>query len=165
MAKQKTKAKANPRVAAKTIALVTNINNFITSNKAAFTAGNVMNEAQFLSLASQISGLNCPQLTTIFNTSSEVTKYNLRKLDVYTKLNKVLMHRGIVIKARDYYSSFEIVDKSRVQHEVERMSSRAVITARASNILRIGANTFNSKFTKLKSSEILRVSAHITRGI
>ena len=157
--------KKNPRVAVKAITLVTNINNFISRNKASFKAGNVMSEQDFLSLVAAIPGFNAPAYNSTFTSAAEVTKYNLAKVTAYTKLNKVLMHRGLIIKARDYYSSFEVVDKSRVSHEVERIAARAVYASTASNILRVGQSSFNSKFTKLKSAEIVRVSAHISRGI
>ena len=156
--------KKNPRVTAKAITLVTNINNFVAKNKANFKAGNVMSEKDFLALVASIPGFDAPAYNSKFTTAADVTKYNLTKVAAYTKLNKVLMHRGLIIKARDYYSSFEVVDKSRVSHEVERIAARAVYASTASNILRVGQSSFNSKFTKLKSAEILRVSAHINRG-
>lgn len=152
---------ANPRKNTKVLAVVSAINDLISANKASFAAGTVLTEAQFLSLASQVSDLNAPAFTS---TPSNVAQYNLQKVGTYTKFNKLLAHRGLVIKARNYYSSFEIVAKTDVNAEVERIANRAVVCSRASAILQTGAATFNSKFSKLKSSELVRVSAYFNRG-
>ena len=152
---------ANPRKNTKVLAVVSAINDLISANKSSFAAGTVLTEAQFLSLASQVSDLNAPAFTS---TPNNVAQYNLQKVGTYTKFNKLLAHRGLVIKARNYYSSFEIVAKADVNAEVERIANRAVVCSRASAILQTGAATFNSKFSKLKSPELVRVSAYFNRG-
>ena len=147
----------NPRKNTKVLAVVAAINDLITSNKAHFTAGSTLSEADFLSLASQVADLNAPAYTS---TPANPSQYNLQKVGTYTKLNKLLAHRGLVIKASNYYTSFKVVAKADVQAEVERISNRAVVCSRASAILATGASNFNSKFTKLKSSELVRISAY-----
>lgn len=146
----------NPRTNTKVLAVVAAINDLVTTNKSTFTAGSVLTESQFLSLAAQVADLNAPAFTT---SPANIAQYNLQKVGTYTKFNKLLAHRGLVIKASNYYTSFKIVAKADVQAEVERISNRAVVCSRASAILQTGASTFNSKFTKLKSSELVRVSA------
>jgi len=156
--------KTNPRVAKKAIATVTAINNLITANKSHFKAGTTMSEQQFLALASNIPDLNTPSFTSSFSSAADAHRYALKKVSCYTKFNKLLAHRGLVIKSKDYYSSFEIVEKARVSSEIERISARAATCAQASGILRVGQTNFNSKFTKLKASEILRVSTYFNNG-
>lgn len=154
----------NPRIAARAIALVTAINNHISSNKAAFKPGSVMSEADFLSLASQIPNFNVPTYTTNFASNAEATKYNLQKLSVYTKLNKVLATRGLVIKAKNYYSQFEIVSKDQISSEVTRMEAKAVTSTMAAVNLQTGFNQYHAKFSKLKPGEIVRVAGYFNRG-
>ena len=146
----------NPRKNTKVLAVVAAVNDLITANKSQFTAGSTLSEADFLALASQVADLNAPAFTS---TPVNPSQYNLQKVGTYTKFNKLLAHRGLVIKASNYYTSFRIVAKADVQAEVERISNRAVTCSRASAILSTGAANFHSKFTKLKSAELVRVSA------
>lgn len=147
----------NPRKNTKVLAVVAAINDLITANKSQFAAGSVLSEADFLALASQVADLNAPAFTS---TPANASQYNLQKVGTYTKFNKLLAHRGLVIKASNYYTSFRIVAKADVQAEVERIANRAVTCSRASGILSTGAANFNSKFTKLKSAELVRVSSY-----
>lgn len=144
----------------KAIAVVAAINALISSNKAAFKAGTSMSEQDFLALAAQVKDLKAPAYQSSFSSNQDLQRYNLRKLSTYTKFNKILNHRGIIIKAQNYYTSFEVVDTTRVSAEVERISDAAVQRANCAQILRVGADTYKSKFSKLKSGEILRVASH-----
>ena len=149
------------RTNTKALAIVTAMNNLISANKASFKAGSTMSAKDFLSLAAQISGLNAPAYSA---NPSNVSKYNLQIVGAYTKFNKLLAARGLVIKAKDYYSSFTIVDSSRVTAEVERISARAASCAVASTNLQTGYSLYAAKFSKLKPTELVRVSSYITRG-
>lgn len=147
----------NPRKNTKVLAVVAAINDLITANKSKFTAGSTLSEADFLALAAQVTNLKAPAYT---NAPANPSEYNLQKVGTYTKLNKLLAHRGLVIKASNYYTSFKVVVKADVQAEVERISNRSVVCSRASAILSTGAECYHSKFTKLKSSELVRISAY-----
>ena len=147
----------NPRKNTKVLAAVAAINDLITANKSKFTAGSTLSEADFLALAAQVTNLKAPAYT---NAPANPSEYNLQKVGTYTKLNKLLAHRGLVIKASNYYTSFKVVAKADVQAEVERISNRSVVCSRASAILSTGAECYHSKFTKLKSSELVRISAY-----
>ena len=147
----------NPRKNTKVLAAVAAINDLITANKSKFTAGSTLSEADFLALAAQVTNLKAPAYT---NAPANPSEYNLQKVGTYTKLNKLFAHRGLVIKASNYYTSFKVVAKADVQAEVERISNRSVVCSRASAILSTGAECYHSKFTKLKSSELVRISAY-----
>lgn len=149
------------RTNTKALAIVTAMNNLISSNKSSFKAGSTMSCKDFLSLAAQISGLNAPTFTA---KPANPAKYHLQIVAAYTKFNKLLAARGLVIKAKNYYSSFEVVDSSRVTAEVERISARAASCAVASTNLQAGFSQFGAKFSKLKAPELVRVSSYITRG-
>lgn len=149
------------RTNTKALAIVVAMNNLIASNKASFKAGTTMSCKDFLSLASQVTGLNAPAYQA---KPANITKYNLQIVAAYTKFNKLLAARGLVIKAKNYYSSFEVVDSSRVTAEVERISARATTCATASINLQTGFSKFGAKFSKLKAPELARVSSYITRG-
>ena len=153
--------KPNPRKNTKVLAVVSAINDLISADKSSFAAGSTLTASEFLALAAQVSDLNAPVYTA---TPSNPAQYNLQVVGTYTKFNKLLAHRGLVIKASNYYTFFRIVAKADVQAEVERIATRAVVCIRASAILATGASTFNSKFSKLKSSELVRVSSYFARG-
>lgn len=148
--------KLNPRKNTKVLATVAAINDLISANKSSFAAGTTLTASEFLSLAAQVD-LNSPSYDA---SPSNPAEYNLKVVGTYTKFNKLLAHRGLVIKAKNYYSSFRVVAKEEVNAEVERIANRAVVCSRASAILQTGATNFNSKFSKLKSAELVRVSAH-----
>ena len=149
--------RSNPRKNTKVLAAVSAINDLISANRAKFAAGTTLTASDFLALAKQVPDLNAPAYNA---NPTNIAQYNLQVVGTYTKINKLLMHRGLVIKAKNYYSSFEVVAKTDINAEVERLANRAVVCSRASGILASGATNFNSRFSKLKSPELVRVSAY-----
>lgn len=145
----------------KVLAVVAAINTLISSNKSTFKAGSTISEADFLALAAQVPGLSVPAYTTA---PANIAKYNLQKVATYTKFNKLLAHRGLVIKASNYYTSFTIVDSAKVSTEVSRLADRSVACATASTTLATGYSRFSAKFSKLKSPELARVAASFHKG-
>ena len=123
------------------------LNQLITTNKAALKAGSNLSEADLC------AWFNIPTVSP-FEDALTVQKYNMKKLSAYTTLNKQLAKRGLVIKASNYYTSFKVLTVPETEHKVERLKAVSQAKATRASILRQGATTYRSKWTKLKSTEL-----------
>lgn len=123
------------------------LNNVIDSNKHLFTLNNAITEEEFCSMLQ----LKAPSKKASFQ---EQTNYNLRKMNHYVTMNKLLMLRGIAIKSKNYYSSFHIVPAADVANRsnLYKASSRAKFSY--SKNYRTGYKTYKGKWKPLDDDEM-----------
>lgn len=58
-------------------------------------------------------------------TFHQIQRSNLELVSVQTKINKILMEQGLVLKSRNYYSEFYIADKASTKSKIVKHSEQA----------------------------------------
>lgn len=123
------------------------LNNVIDANKHLFILDSSITEKEFCTMLQ----LKAPGKKASFQ---EQTNYNLRKMNRYVTMNKLLMLRGIAIKSKNYYSSFHIVAAENVdsRSSLYKASSRAKFSY--SKNYRTGYKTYKGKWKPLDDDEM-----------
>ena len=132
---------------------IKDINNLIVANKKHFVPESSMSEKDFLKMASTVFGLKAPKYNNKFTTAMQAHKYALQKVAVYTKMNKLLAKRGLVIRSKNYYTEFHIVGKEEALDFATAKVTRSVALASRANTIQAGVQAFNSSYTKLTRPE------------
>jgi hypothetical protein len=92
----------------------------------------------------------------------EAAKFNASVVKAYTSLNKLLAHRGLYIKAENYYSNFKII--SEPTKKVADYRLKAETNKKAADNLSNGIYSYGSSWSKsLNKAEQQRVQSHVYR--
>lgn len=140
---------------------ITDIDLVIQTNKAKFKPGVSIKEKDFLKITSTIFGITTPKFKSTFKSAKEAHIYALQKVAAYTKLNKVLAHRGLVIRASDYYTNFHIIGHEQALDFASAKVSRSVSLVTRANTLQSSVLAFDSIYRKLSKPEIVKLQFEI----
>lgn len=133
------------------------LNSVITSNKVQFKLGSTITSDALCTMV----GLPAKPKSTKF---MDVQQHNLRKLGVYATMNKLLALRGLAIKSKGYYASFNIVEKDDVKARVKQYKAIAKGKRHYSSTLKEGFATHNGKWTKLDATELKKAATEFSRN-
>jgi len=128
------------------------LNHAITSRSTSFTTGNTI-PARMIEEIFDIAPLNITRLATA---KAEVIRYKFDMLTGYTRLNRLLRDRGLVLKQK--HDNYEVLGLQRAQHKVERYYSEADRNNYQAAQLRRGLITHRSQWSPLTDIE-LRIGA------
>lgn len=81
----------------------------------------------------------------------DLTKHNLALVNAQEKLNKLLRHKGLVMRSRNYYSEFYIIGQEQATAKANLYARGSATKAYDSRVTRIGASI--SKWTKMADSD------------
>lgn len=122
------------------------LNELINTNKAQFRPGVTIQEAELCLWFN----IDKPKKVT-FRT---VQQFAFRKLSAYTALNKVLAHRGIVIKSVNYGTTYEVLTQPRVENKINNLHAEAQAKTARAHIIEAGKTAYRGRWSKLKKKEI-----------
>ena len=126
------------------------INQAITALTQHFVAGNTI-PARIVEDIFDIAPLNITRLDTA---KAEVVRHTFEILEAYTKLNRLLRNRGLVLKKKN--DTFEVLGLQRAQHKVEKYYSVADRNNYQAAQLRRGLVTHRSQWSPLTQEELQR---------
>ena len=126
------------------------LNQAITAFTQHFVAGNTI-QASLIEEIFAIAPLNITRLATA---KAEVTRHTFEVLEAYTKLNRLLRSRGLVLKKKN--DTFEVLGLQRAQHKVEKYYAVADRNNYQAAQLRRGLVTHRSQWSPLTQEELQR---------
>ena len=126
------------------------LNQAITAFTQHFVAGNTI-QASLIEEIFAIAPLNITRLATA---KAEVTRHTFEVLEAYTKLNRLLRSRGLVLKKKN--DTFEVLGLQRAQHKVEKYYAVADRNKYQAAQLRRGLITHRSQWSPLTQEELQR---------
>ena len=129
------------------------INTFITDNRNVFAQGNTF-KADWLA---ETFSLSLPANPT----PKHFVEYNLRLVGLYTKVNKLLAKRGLYIKAKDYYSEFEVLDSPKTMEKISNYQHKSQGNSKAATNLTKGFKKHKGKWRKLGKREVEELSKYL----
>jgi 5-formaminoimidazole-4-carboxamide-1-beta-D-ribofuranosyl 5'-monophosphate synthetase len=133
---------------------VAKLNQLITTNQNEFRAGCVLSEKRLCELAS----LDIPKT---YKSPKEVQQFALKKMSFYVTLNKLLAKRGLYITAKDYYTEFKILPKTKVQGKVKNLDHRSKNYTTSARVLAQGERLYHSTWKPLTPDEEMEVSSRV----
>ena len=126
------------------------LNQAITAHHTHFVSGNTI-QASFIEELFAIAPLRVTRLATA---KAEVTRHQLQMLSAYTRLNRLLRNRGLVLKQS--HGNYEVLGLQRAQHKVEKYYSVADRNNYQAAQLRRGLVTHRSQWSPLTQEELQR---------
>ena len=126
------------------------LNQIITAHHTHFVSGNTI-QASFIEELFAITPLRVTRLATA---KAEVTRYQLQMLTAYTRLNRLLRNRGLVLKQS--HGNYEVLGLQRAQHKVEKYYQVADRSNYQAAQLRRGLVTHRSQWSPLTDEELQR---------
>ena len=126
------------------------LNQAITAHHTHFVAGNTI-QASLIEEIFAIAPLNITRLATA---KAEVIRHTFEILEAYTKLNRLLRNRGLVLKKKN--DTFEVLGLERAQHKVEKYYAVADRNNYQAAQLRRGLVTHRSQWSPLTDEELQR---------
>ena len=126
------------------------LNQAITAHHTHFVSGNTI-QASLIEEIFAIAPLNITRLATA---KAEVTRHTFEILEAYTKLNRLLRNRGLVLKKKN--DTFEVLGVQRAQHKVEKYYAVADRNNYQAAQLRRGVVTHRSQWSPLTQEELQR---------
>ena len=126
------------------------LNQAITAHHTHFVSGNTI-QASLIEEFFAIAPLHVTRLATA---KAEVTRYQLQMLTAYTRLNRLLRNRGLVLKQS--HGHYEVLGLQRAQHKVEKYYSVADRNNYQAAQLRRGLVTHRSQWSPLTQEELQR---------
>ena len=126
------------------------LNQAITARNTHFMPGNTI-PARIVEDIFDIAPLNITRLATA---KAEVTRHTFEVLEAYTKLNRLLRSRGLVLKKKN--DTFEVLGLERAQHKVEKYYAVADRNNYQAAQLRRGLVTHRSQWSPLTQEELQR---------
>ena len=126
------------------------LNQAITAFTQHFVAGNTIQA----SLIEEIFAIAPLRVTRLATAKAEVTRHTFQILEAYTKLNRLLRNRGLVLKKKN--NTFEVLGLERAQHKVEKYYSVADRNNYQAAQLRRGLVTHRSQWSSLTQEELQR---------
>ena len=133
---------------------IARLNAHITRSISTYVAGTTLSYKQFRNrVKSQFPELASAEPTT--------PQGALKYLYAYATLNKVLAHRGLCIKASNYYTKFTILNTKDTSTKITSLYTKSSTAKENGGILAIGAKTYKSKWSPLTQDEITRISTKI----
>ena len=126
------------------------LNQAITARNTHFMPGNTI-PARIVEDIFDIAPLNITRLATA---KAEVVRHTFEILEAYTKLNRLLRSRGLVLKKKN--DTFEVLGLQRAQHKVEKYYSVADRNNYQAAQLRRGVVTHRSQWSPLTDEELQR---------
>ena len=126
------------------------LNQAITALAQHFVAGNTV-QASIIESMFDIAPLRVTRLATA---KAEVTRYQFQMLTAYTRLNRLLRNRGLVLKQSN--GNYEVLGLQRAQHKVEKYYAVADRNNYQAAQLRRGLVTHRSQWSPLTDEELQR---------
>ena len=126
------------------------LNQAITARNTHFMPGNTI-PARIVEDIFDIAPLNITRLATA---KAEVVRHTFEVLEAYTKLNRLLRSRGLVLKKKN--DTFEVLGLQRAQHKVEKYYAVADRNNYQAAQLRRGLVTHRSQWSPLTQEELQR---------
>ena len=126
------------------------LNQAITARNTHFMPGNTI-PAHVIEDIFDIAPLNITRLATA---KAEVVRHTFEVLEAYTKLNRLLRSRGLVLKKKN--DTFEVLGLQRAQHKVEKYYAVADRNNYQAAQLRRGLVTHRSQWSPLTDEELQR---------
>ena len=126
------------------------LNQAITARNTHFMPGNTI-PARIVEDIFDIAPLNITRLATA---KAEVVRHTFEVLEAYTKLNRLLRSRGLVLKKKN--DTFEVLGLQRAQHKVEKYYAVADRNNYQAAQLRRGVVTHRSQWSPLTQEELQR---------
>lgn len=126
------------------------LNQIITAHHTHFTAGNTIQA----SLIKEIFAIAPLRVTRLATAKAEITRHQLQMLTAYTRLNRLLRNRGLVLKQS--HGNYEVLGLQRAQHKVEKYYSVADRNNYQAAQLRRGLVTHRSQWSPLTQEELQR---------
>ena len=126
------------------------LNQAITAASQHFVSGNTI-PARIVEDIFDIAPLNITRLATA---KAEVVRHTFEVLEAYTKLNRLLRNRGLVLKKKN--DTFEVLGLERAQHKVEKYYAVADRNNYQAAQLRRGLVTHRSQWSPLTQEELQR---------
>lgn len=126
------------------------LNQAITANSTQFTAGNTIQA----SLIEEIFAIAPLRITRLATAKTEITRYQFQMLTAYTRLNRLLRNRGLVLKQSN--DNYEVLGLQRAQHKVEKYYAVADRNNYQAAQLRRGLITHRSQWSQLADEELQR---------
>ena len=126
------------------------LNQAITARNTHFMPGNTI-PARIVEDIFDLAPLNITRLATA---KAEVTRHTFEILEAYTKLNRLLRSRGLVLKKKN--DTFEVLGLQRAQHKVEKYYAVADRNNYQAAQLRRGLVTHRSQWSPLTQEELQR---------
>ena len=126
------------------------LNQAITARNTHFMPGNTI-PARIVEDIFDIAPLNITRLATA---KAEVVRHTFEVLEAYTKLNRLLRNRGLVLKKKN--DTFEVLGLERAQHKVEKYYAVAYRNNYQAVQLRRGLVTHRSQWSPLTQEELQR---------
>ena len=126
------------------------LNQAITARNTHFMPGNTI-PVHVIEDIFDIAPLNITRLATA---KAEVVRHTFEVLEAYTKLNRLLRSRGLVLKKKN--DTFEVLGLERAQRKVEKYYSVADRNNYQAAQLRRGLVTHRSQWSPLTQEELQR---------
>ena len=126
------------------------LNQSITAHYTHFVSGNTIQA----SLIEDIFGIYPLNITRLATAKAEVTRHQLQMLTAYTRLNRLLRNRGLVLKQS--HGNYEVLGLQRAQHKVEKYYAVADRNNYQAAQLRRGLVTHRSQWSPLTQEELQR---------
>ena len=124
------------------------LNQIITAHHTHFVSGNTI-QASLIEDIFDIYPLNITRLATA---KAEVTRHQFQMLTAYTRLNRLLRNRGLVLKQNN--GNYEVLGLQRAQHKVEKYYAVADRNNYQGAQLRRGIVTHRSQWSPLTDEEL-----------
>ena len=126
------------------------IRDFIDQHQDIFRTGNVFNE----NLVLTYFGVEQPDLTgnTILDYRN-LTRFKFKKLDVQTKINRVLAKRGMYMSQTDY-TNFYVRDSVDTIQRVDELRNEGASKIVFSNNLQRNIRRYGSRWTRVSDEEL-----------
>jgi len=112
----------------------------IQKNKPTFKAGTAFDHEDLCEML-DITPNKCP------------VKHNMEKFAAYASLNKILKLRGLAIRSHNYYSTFEVLSKTRARSKTAKLQSTSLSKRRHATELKSAIAKFDCKWTALTTAE------------
>lgn len=125
----------------------TQINTFITTNSTFFAE-----DATFTN-TDLAKWFNLPM-------SNNINRNNMLLLSAYTKLNKLLKTRGLVIKSKGYYTEFSVRGGAAATSQVNSLKRTGVNKIASATTLATGIAEYSSSWPKKISKKRLKAIPH-----
>lgn len=126
------------------------LNQAITAASQHFISGNTIQA----SLIEELFAIAPLCVTRLATAKAEVTRYQLQMLTAYTRLNRLLRNRGLVLKQS--HGNYEVLGTQRAQHKVEKYYAVADRNNYQAAQLRRGLVTHRSQWSPLTDEELQR---------
>lgn len=122
------------------------LNELISQNRTSFKSGSTIQEAELCLWFN----INKPKKVNF----KSVQQFAFKKLSAYTSLNKVLAYRGIVLKSRNYGTTYEVLTQPRVENKINNLHAEAQAKTARAHIIEAGKTAYRGRWSKLKKKEI-----------